>query len=59
MGLKYKDGVILIVDKRISSKLIIIDSIEKMYKIDDHIGFTTSASSPTQATGRQGRVSAR
>ena len=42
VGLKYKDGVILIVDKRISSKLIIIDSIEKMYKIDDHIGFTTS-----------------
>ena len=34
--------MILIVDKRISSKLIIIDSIEKMYKIDDHIGFTTS-----------------
>ena len=28
--------------QRISSKLIIIDSIEKMYKIDDHIGFTTS-----------------
>ena len=42
VGLKYKEGVILIVDKRISSKLIIIDSIEKMYKIDDHIGFTTS-----------------
>ena len=37
VGLKYKEGVILIVDKRISSKLIIIDSIEKMYKIDDHI----------------------
>jgi proteasome alpha subunit len=30
------------VDKRISSKLVIIDSIEKMYQIDDHIGFTTS-----------------
>ena len=32
----------MIVDKRISSKLIIIESIEKMYKIDEHIGFTTS-----------------
>ena len=42
VGLKFKDGVILIVDKRISSKLILSDSIEKMYKIDDHIGMTTS-----------------
>ena len=42
VGLKFRDGVVLIVDKRISSKLVIIDSIEKMYQIDDHIGFTTS-----------------
>ena len=41
VGLKYRDGVILIVDKRISSKLVIADSIEKMYQIDDHIGITT------------------
>ena len=42
VGLKFKDGIILIVDKRISSKLILTDSIEKMYQIDDHIGITTS-----------------
>ena len=42
VGLKYRDGVVLIVDKRITSKLINVDSIEKMYKIDEHIGFTTS-----------------
>ena len=42
VGLKYRDGVVLIVDKRISSKLVIADSIEKMYQIDDHIGITTS-----------------
>jgi proteasome alpha subunit len=42
VGLKYKDGVILIVDKRIANKLVITDSIEKMYQIDDHIGMTTS-----------------
>jgi|TARA_B110000263_G_scaffold56165_1_gene47697 proteasome alpha subunit len=42
VGLKFKDGVVLIVDKRISSKLILTDSIEKMYQIDDHIGMTTS-----------------
>ena len=35
VGLKYKDGVILIVDKRIANKLVITDSIEKMYQIDD------------------------
>ena len=42
VGLKYRDGVVLIVDKRITSKLINVDSIEKMLKIDEHIGFTTS-----------------
>ena len=42
VGLKYKDGAVLIVDKRISNKLVITDSIEKMYQIDDHIGMTTS-----------------
>ena len=38
----YKDGVVLIVDKRVQSKLVITDSIEKMYQIDNHIGITTS-----------------
>ena len=31
VGLKFRDGVVLIVDKRISSKLVIIDSIEKTH----------------------------
>ena len=42
VGLVYKDGVVLIVDKRVQSKLVITDSIEKMYQIDNHIGITTS-----------------
>lgn len=42
VGLIFKDGVVLIVDKRIQSKLVITDSIEKMYQIDNHIGITTS-----------------
>jgi proteasome alpha subunit len=42
VGLKYRDGVLLIVDKRIASRLIIPESIDKVYKIDDHIGFATS-----------------
>jgi len=42
VGLKYKTGVVLIVDKRISSKLIEPDSIEKIFQIDEYIGCATS-----------------
>lgn len=42
VGLKYETGVILIVDKRISSRLIEPNSIEKIFKIDDHVGCATS-----------------
>ncbi len=33
----YKNGVVFGVDKNITSKLMIPDSIEKLFKIDDHI----------------------
>ena len=42
VGLKFKDGVALIVDKRIASKLIESTSIEKIFQIDEHIGCATS-----------------
>ena len=42
VGIKFKDGVVLIVDKRLSSKLIEPKSIEKIFKIDSHIGCATS-----------------
>ena len=42
VGLKYKTGVVLIVDKRITSRLIEPDSIEKIFEIDNHIGCATS-----------------
>lgn len=42
VGLKFKDGVILIVDKRVTSHLIEPESIEKIFQIDDHIGCATS-----------------
>jgi len=42
VGLKYRDGLILIIDKRLTNTLVIADSIEKMFQIDDHIGATTS-----------------
>ena len=42
VGLKFKDGVVLIVDKRIASRLMEPRSIEKIFKIDHHIGCATS-----------------
>ncbi len=42
VGIVCKDGVILLADKRVASKLMIPASIEKMFKIDDHIAATAS-----------------
>ena len=42
VGIKFEDGVVLIVDKRISSRLIEPKSIEKIFKIDEHVGCATS-----------------
>lgn len=41
LGIKYKDGVVLAVDKRITSRLVEADSIEKIFQIDDNIGAST------------------
>jgi len=42
VGIKFKDGVVLIADKRIKSKLIEEELMEKIYVIDEHIGCATS-----------------
>jgi len=42
VGVKFRNGIALIVDKRITSRLIEPSSIEKIFKIDDHIGCATS-----------------
>lgn len=42
IGITYKDGVLLAVDKNVSSSLIVPKSIEKIFQIDDHIGVATS-----------------
>ncbi|MCI0497925.1 MAG: archaeal proteasome endopeptidase complex subunit alpha [Thermoplasmata archaeon] len=42
VGLKYGEGIVLIIDKRITSKLIEPRSIEKMFQIDDGIACATS-----------------
>lgn len=42
VGITYNSGVLLAVDKNVSSKLIVPKSIEKIFQIDDHIGVATS-----------------
>ncbi|WOF16406.1 archaeal proteasome endopeptidase complex subunit alpha [Methanoplanus sp. FWC-SCC4] len=42
VGVKCSDGVVLIVDKRVSSRLLEQSSIEKIFKIDDHIAVASS-----------------
>ncbi|MDI9624791.1 MAG: archaeal proteasome endopeptidase complex subunit alpha [Methanothermobacter sp.] len=42
LGVKSKDGVVLAVDKRPTSKLVEPKSIEKIFQIDEHIGAATS-----------------
>src|SRR3989338_1299215 len=38
IGIACRDGVVLVSDKRITSKLMVSEAIEKMFRIDDHIG---------------------
>ena len=42
LGIIYKDGVLLAIAKVVASKLLKSESIEKIFKIDDHIGAATS-----------------
>ena len=42
LGITCKDGVVLVADKRISSKLMVPEAIEKMFRVDDHIAATAS-----------------
>lgn len=42
IGIKCSEGIILAVDKRTTSSLVEASSIEKIFKIDEHIGAATS-----------------
>ena len=37
IGIVCKDGVVLLTDKRITSKLVVSETIEKTFRVDDHI----------------------
>lgn len=42
LGIACKDGIVFIADKRVTSKLMVPGAIEKMFRIDDHIGATAA-----------------
>jgi len=42
LGIVTKEGVVFIADKRIVDKLIVPDSVEKIFEIDEHIGASAS-----------------
>jgi proteasome alpha subunit len=42
VGIKYREGIVLAADKRITSRLAVPESIEKIFQIDDHIGVAAS-----------------
>jgi len=40
IGMICKDGVLLVTDKRLVDKLIVAESLEKIWQVDDHIAIT-------------------
>ncbi|MEK6839433.1 MAG: archaeal proteasome endopeptidase complex subunit alpha [Nanoarchaeota archaeon] len=42
VGIVFKDGVLVVADKRIVEKLMVGKSIEKVFQVDDHLGATAS-----------------
>jgi len=42
MAVAYKDGILVLVDFNFESKLLVTDSIEKVFKVDDHIYFISA-----------------
>ena len=42
IGMVCSDGVLLVADKRVVDSLVVPESVEKIWQIDDHIGATAS-----------------
>ncbi len=42
LGLVCKDGVVLIADKRVTDKLVVSESVEKTFQVDEHIAATAT-----------------
>jgi len=50
VGIRTADGVVLAAQSRAGSSLMESESIEKLHKIDDHVGAASRATSPTLAS---------
>ncbi len=42
VGIVCKEGVLLLTDKRVANKLVVGESVEKLFQVDEHIGATIS-----------------
>ncbi|MBI2146954.1 archaeal proteasome endopeptidase complex subunit alpha [Candidatus Woesearchaeota archaeon] len=42
IGIVCKDGVVLATDKRLVDPLVVVEAVEKIFKVDDHIGATAA-----------------
>lgn len=42
IGIQSKDGVVLAVEKRLTSPLMVSTSVEKLFEIDSHVGCAVS-----------------
>ena len=42
IGMVCKEGVLLVTDKRVANKLVVGESVEKLFQIDGHVGATIS-----------------
>ncbi len=42
VGIVCKDGVVLVADKRVTEKLVVAKSVEKVFQVDDHISAASS-----------------
>lgn len=42
VGIRTDDGVVLVVRRRLRSPLLVGESVEKLHKIDDHVGIATT-----------------
>lgn len=42
IGMACQEGIVFVTDKRVVDKLIVSESVEKIYQVDEHIGATAS-----------------
>ncbi len=42
IGIACKDGAVIVVDKRVTEKLVVAQSVEKIFQVDHHIGAAAS-----------------